>query len=131
MAAVVTVTKFVAGDRLGWRVKVVETNADNAQEVLIDGGFPPEGTIPHFESTLLAGAGATINSMLGKNAAFVENTEDHIATNSKTDARINDNASVQYGALEDGTMYLRNNVNAGADNAITTEFTVLQGHVAA
>lgn len=131
MAEVVTVQKTVDAGRLAWRVLVVETNVADVNEVEIEGGFPAEGTITSYEADLLAGTGTTINPMLGKAAAFVEDDPDHIATQSEAAARINDNTSLQYSGLQDGKLYLQSGANnAAADHNITTRFTVVAGHVA-
>ena len=129
-AAVVTVKKRVSsGARISWEIEILETDAGPADVAEIVGDFPSDITISHTESHLGAGAGSTINPMLGKAAGFVPDDINHIATNSSTAARINDNTVIRAAGLVDGRLYWRSNVNSGADNTITTLLRIVKGHV--
>lgn len=128
-AATVAVSyKGAVNGRETFLVTITETEAAAASEWSVT-GLPDIGTITHYQATLTAGSGATINPILGKAASFSADTQNHIATNTNTAVHINDGARTPY-TLQGGagTIYGRSTVNAGADNSISTLFVVVEGH---
>ena len=128
-AATVTLTEISGprGQRM-WLVDVAETGAAAASEWSVV-GVPVVGTITHYEVTLGAGAGTTVQPVLGMAATWTTATQDVIAEQAAAAAHILDNTAVPY-ALAKGTstIYGRSTVDAGSDNVVTTRFVIIQGH---
>lgn len=108
-------------------VTVRETEAATASEFTIP-GLPPKGKIVSYKATKVAGTGATINPRLGLATGFMDNTQNHLATNSTTAAHINDQVQLRYQTVDEaGELFVNSNVDAAADNTIDTEIMVAEG----
>ena len=127
MALTVSIRKGLFNRRNAWFVNVVETLTAAATERAIDGGFPVDGTIVHYEATLTAGTGTTIQPQLARTAGVTTTSDvDHIGTQSSALARINDDTNMVYQNLPTGILYLVTTPNdATADHTITTDFIVV------
>lgn len=108
-------------------ITVRETEAATGSEFSIP-GLPPKGKIVSYKSTLTAGTGTTINPRLGLATGFVDDTQDHLATNSTTAGHINDQVQLRYQTADEaGELFINSSVDAGADNTIDTEIMVVEG----
>ena len=122
------ITRRVRGGKQVLLITFTETEAASGSEWSVS-GLPVVGTITHYKATLTAGTGTTINPKMGRAAAFVVSTQDHVGTNSTTAAHINDGSDLRYDKLTAGVLYGRSSPNSAvADHSIATEITVVEGH---
>ncbi len=119
-AAVVTVTRE-GGDTI---IHISETDASAADEATIT-GVPVTGLILRQTCVLTAGTGTTVNPVLATSAG---GTGADVVVSNATPAATVDNADPQVaysgGA---GTLFHKSNVDAAADNSITTVYLVKAG----
>ncbi len=106
-------------------IQISETDAAAASEFSIT-NLPRMGRIVSYRVTLTAGSGATVNPKVGISAAFVVDSQNHVGSNTTTAAHVNDQVALGY-ASSDGRLFVRSSVNAGADNAISTEIVIVEG----
>jgi len=106
-------------------IQISETDAAAASEFSIT-NLPRMGRIVSYRVTLTAGSGATVNPKVGTSAAFVVDSQNHVGSNTTTAAHVNDQVALGY-ASSDGRLFVRSSVNAGADNAISTEIVIVEG----
>ena len=121
-----TVTRKYIHGREHVIITVEETLAANGSEFSIE-ELPVIGTIVQYKATKIAGTGTTINPKIGRSAAFVVSTQDHIASNSVTSSHINDNSIVKYYSPT-GILYFRSTASdLTSDHTILTEIVIVNG----
>jgi len=119
-AAVVTVTT-VGGDTI---VEIAESDVAAGDEATI-AGVPSTGRILRQTCVLTAGTGTTVNPVLAISAG---GTGVNIIVSNATPAATVDNADptvAWHGGS--GTIYHQSNVDAGADNVISTRYLIEAG----
>ena len=124
-AAITEVQKTISGRRTRV-ITVTETDAAAASEWSFDLGAPT-WKLRSFKTTITVGSGNTVNPILGRAAAFVASTQDHLATQAATAVHINDQTPIvlQLGAAS--TLYARSTVDTGSDSTIVTELVLTEG----
>lgn len=130
-SATVTVEKIQRGPRRAWIVRCTETDAAATSEWTIPNSaqLPEFGTITLYKADLTAGTGTTIQPKVGRATGPTAATMDWVGQISAAAAYINDATPLRYSGLGDGrVLYIRSTVDAGADNAISTEITIVEGH---
>ncbi len=131
-AATVSVERKKISGRRQWIVTVAESDQATDSEYTVGDvagdQLPVLCTLRSYQATLTEGTGATINPALGNTAAFVADTQSHIATNSTTAAHIHDNAAVRL-YLPAGELFVRSTTDADDDdNVIATVMVIVEGH---
>lgn len=113
------------GNRGQFVITIVETSATSSSEITIS-GVPKCGTITRIRAKLTSGTGTTIRPRVGDAASFAADSYNETLAASGTAATVREPGSGPY-CTSTGTLYLRNGVNAGTDNAITTEILIVEG----
>lgn len=101
----------------GFAVLVTETNAGSSDEVGPI-NVPRRGTIVRVRSVLVSGSGTSISTEIGRAAGWASGDIDEVRP-----AGENEFDACPYFAPDD-VIYLRSNVDAGADNMIRTEILI-------
>lgn len=113
------------GNRGQFIVTIVETSGTSSSEIAIP-GLPKCGTITRLRSKLTAGTGTTVHNRIGDVAAFTADSYNEVVEASATAAQLVEPGSVPY-CTTTGTLYLRNGIDAGTDNTVTTEILIVEG----
>lgn len=131
--ATVTMLRHQVGGRRVWRVVIAETECAAASEWSVahadaDGGvpLPSEGTITSYDA-VITGTGTTLQPILSDTTNPASTQVGYIGAQSAAAASVHDRSNVRYQGLT--TLYGRSRPNAGADNTVTTELVVVEGHI--
>lgn len=84
------------------------------------------GTIRSIHQDKTAGTAATLHTVIGRTVSWVVDDANHIVTATATADPIYEQGATHFYAPAK-TLYIRSGVNAGADNAISTEILVCAG----
>lgn len=128
-ASTVTVSEMQVSSYAGWRVTITETEAAASSEVeivLADYGLPSFGRVITQMSNLTAGTGTTVDPILG--SATNPSTAIWRVENDTAAVRVHNvpATGIAYGD-EITSLFHRSNVNAAADNSITSVYYILKG----
>lgn len=132
-SATVTHSRRLVDGRRMWRIVVTETECAATSEWDVAPGdcagvlLPVDGTITSYHAVKTAGTAATLQPILSRTTAPATTQIGYIGAQTAAAASVHDNASIPYRGL--GTLYGRSRPDAGADNAITTEITIVEGHI--
>jgi hypothetical protein len=122
--AVVTSAVPLEG-RARYRVVITETEGAATSEWSVT-GLPSEGTITSYDA-VKTGTAATLQPILSDTTAPATTQVGYIGAQAAAAASVHDRTNVRYQGL--ATLYGRSRPDAGADNAITTEITIVEGHI--
>ena len=131
--ASVTLTRRLIGGRRVWRVVISETECAATSEWSVaaadaDGDpLPSEGTITAYDAVKTAGTAATLQPILSDTTSPASTQVGYIGAQSAAAASIHDRTSTRYQGL--ATLFGRSRPDAGADNSVTTEITIVEGHI--
>ena len=107
-------------------VTVVETDAATTDEYTVT-GLPTHGRIVLFIAKKGAGAAATIQPAFTSVAGAASTDLGFITAQPAAAAYFNDQSTVRYMNLVNGTLYGRSKPDAGADNVVTTWMLIIPG----
>ena len=130
--ASVTLTRRLIGGRRVWRVVISETECAATSEWSVtaadaDGTpLPSEGTITSYDA-VKTGTAATLQPILSDTTNPASTQVGYIGAQSAAAASIHDRTSTRYQGL--ATLFGRSRPDAGADNSVTTEITIVEGHI--
>ena len=114
------------GGRRFYHYSISETGAGTASEFTLTGA-PRAGRIVLYKSKLTAGTGATIQPKFGRATNPTSGTVDYVGGQAAAAASFSDASALAFDGLTAGVVYVRSGVNAGSDNAISTEITIAEG----
>lgn len=129
----VTTSRRPMDGRRMWRIVIAETECaatsewDVAPADCAGHPLPAEGTITLYAAVKTAGTAATLRPMLSDTTAPASTQIGWIGQQSAAAASVHDATSLRYSGL--ATLYGRTTPDAGADNSITTEITIVEGHI--
>ena len=128
----VTVSTKQGDGRRRWLVVITETECANTSEFAVApsvcSGYPlpSSGTITRYSAVKTAGTAATLRPILSRTTAPASTQVGYIGRQSAAAASVHDGTSTRYDNLT--TLYGRSTPDAGADNTIVTEITIVEGH---
>lgn len=128
----VTVSTKAADGRKRWRIVITETECANTSEWSVAPAdcaghpLPSSGTITHYAAVKSAGTAATLRPILSRTTNPASTQVGYIAQQSAAAASVHDGSSTRFSGLS--TLFGRTVPDAGADNSITTEITIVEGH---
>ncbi|HYE79219.1 MAG TPA: hypothetical protein VEI97_14645 [bacterium] len=128
MAYEATVTQTYRGLQGGRRVyvyTVTETDCAGTSEYSMT--VPKQGRVVSCKATKTAGDGATIAPTFGPATGVAANTQARTHAYSAS-AHVNDRTAIPYVATA-GLLYVRSTPASGSNNAVTTEWVVVDGVV--
>jgi hypothetical protein len=126
-AAVITANTITITGRRYAIVNITETEAAAGSEWSFQLPFRT-ATLVKYAATLTAGTGTTINPILGRAAAFVAGTQDHISTQNATAAHVHDMTRLGLTVLASQLLVGRSTCDdATADHSIDTELVFVEG----
>jgi hypothetical protein len=112
-----------------WHVVIVETAARDTSEWVVE-GLPKTGVVTLLRVTPSFGTGTTVRPLLGREASWVYDDDNHIGRVTAADTTINEAEELHFAGLDSaGRIYGRTGYNtATADNGATIELVVREGH---
>jgi len=119
--------------RMSWQIVVTETECAATSEWDVApgdcGGYPlpATGTITAYDAVKSAGTAATLQPILSGTTAPASTQSNYVGAQTAAAASVHDRSSTRYQGLT--TLYGRSRPDAGADNAITTMITIVEGHI--
>jgi len=121
-----TITSKVRSDgRAEFTVIITETECTATSEWSVT-GLPSTGTITRYDA-VKTGTATTLQPILSNATAPATTQAGYISAQSTAAASIHDGTSTRYHNLT--TLYGRSRPDDGADNAVTTIFTIVEGHI--
>jgi hypothetical protein len=127
MAHSYTVTRTVAsvGGVRYFHVTIVELNTEPGSEWEAT-GLPINGKILLAIVTIKAGSASTVQPFLSRASGGTTTDPNFISQQSAAAAYVNDQTSVRYAGLTNGTLYGKSVPDAGSDNAIQTDLLIAE-----
>jgi hypothetical protein len=128
----VTTSRRPIDGRSSWQIVVTETECAATSEWDVApgdcGGYPlpATGTITAYDA-VKTGTAATLQPILSGTTAPASTQSNYIGAQVAAAASVHDRSSTRYQGLT--TLYGRSRPDAGADNAITTTITIVEGHI--